>query len=378
METNILIEIERLRHDYQDLKLEIKELNSTINKSQISNSRKRGVYTSAGTTCEAILKFIYQKDTDNQKPANKLMLDELLIKLNHLLPNQVMINFRTIQAWRNLGTHDKDDMRNIDSNSFIMVDLALSNIVNWFFTSYLKIDFNVDVNESKELIHNNVILENVKSREQIDLKDKNSLAHTEEKKIVKPKKLIQESKSSKNDNSLKENNTETIKYSEFKIGNQIWMLDNLCVNTFKNGDPVQEARSKQEWANANIKKEPAWCYFKSDAKGEESMGLLYNWYAIVDPRGLAPIGWKIPTIQDFRQLMEIVLDQKIDLESKSRWKKLFRRKETGTYTNASNPGFWSSSSGSINGYCFIFHHSTWLSEDSMPKGTGFPIICIKS
>jgi len=28
-------------------------------------------------------------------------------------------------------------MRNADSNSFIMVGMALTNIVNWFFTSYL-------------------------------------------------------------------------------------------------------------------------------------------------------------------------------------------------------------------------------------------------
>jgi len=140
MEQNILSDIERLKHDYADLKAEIHELSNAFNQAQVSNSRKRGVYTSAGATCEAMLKFIYQKDSTNQKPANKMMLDELLIKVADELPVQVMINFRTIQAWRNLGTHDKDDMRSIDGNSLIMVDIALSNIVNWFFSSYLKID----------------------------------------------------------------------------------------------------------------------------------------------------------------------------------------------------------------------------------------------
>jgi hypothetical protein len=141
MERNIKEEIERLKHDYKDLKSEINELNNAVNKSQISISRKRGVYTSAGATCEAILKFIYQKEGGQGKPVNKLMLDELLIKIGDFIPPQVMINFRTIQAWRNLGTHDKDDMRSIDINSLIMVDMALSNIVNWFFTSYMKIDY---------------------------------------------------------------------------------------------------------------------------------------------------------------------------------------------------------------------------------------------
>jgi hypothetical protein len=153
MEQNILEEIERLKHDYKDLKSEINELNNAVNKSQISISRKRGVYTSAGATCEAILKFIYQKEGVQGKPANKLMLDELLLKVADYIPPQVMINFRTIQAWRNLGTHDKDDMRSIDLNSFIMVDMALSNIVNWFFASYMKMDYsNENLFEVVEII----------------------------------------------------------------------------------------------------------------------------------------------------------------------------------------------------------------------------------
>jgi len=150
MEKNILINIERLKHDFADLKAEIQELSNSFNQAQVSNSRKRGVYTSAGATCEAILKFIYQKDSTYQKPVKKMMLDELLIKVADELPAQVMINFQTIQAWRNLGTHDKDDMRNIDSNSLIMVDMALSNIVNWFFSSYLNIEVPVSINNKIE------------------------------------------------------------------------------------------------------------------------------------------------------------------------------------------------------------------------------------
>lgn len=31
-------------------------------------------------------------------------------------------------------------------------------------------------------------------------------------------------------------------------------------------------------------------------------GKLYNWYAINDPRGLAPAGWHIPSIDEFHNL----------------------------------------------------------------------------
>ena len=202
MEKNILDEIERLKHDYIDLKAEINELNNAINKSQISNSRKRGVYTSAGAACEAMLKFIYQKDTNHQKPVNKLMLDELLIKVNDLLPPQVIINFRTIQNWRNYGTHDKDDMRNADSNSFIMVDMALSNIVNWFFTSYLKID---TPSENKNLI-NITEIDKVPQKKKINTKKKSADIYLSKKEtnipIENSKQIAPKNKSSHFDEIL--------------------------------------------------------------------------------------------------------------------------------------------------------------------------------
>lgn len=202
MEKNILDEIERLKHDYKDLKEEINELNNAINKSEISNSRKRGVYTSAGAICEAMLKLIYHKDTNHQKPVNKLMLDELLIKVNDLLPPQVIINFRTIQNWRNYGTHDKDDMRNADSNSFIQVEMALTNIVNWFFTSYLKID---TPSENKNLM-NITEIDKVPQKKKINTKKKSADIYLSKKEtnipIENSKQIAPKNKSSHFDEIL--------------------------------------------------------------------------------------------------------------------------------------------------------------------------------
>ena len=403
MEKNILDEIERLKHDYIDLKAEINELNNAINKSQISNSRKRGVYTSAGAACEAMLKFIYQKDTNHQKPVNKLMLDELLIKVNDLLPPQVMINFRTIQAWRNYGTHDKDDMRNADSNSFIMVDMALSNIVNWFFTSYLKID---TPSENKNLI-NITEIDKVPQKKKINTKKKSADIYLskeethipiENSKQIAPKNKSSVSKPQKKvteieELSLIENTFENTKYSEEKIGNQIWMIENLSVDEFRNGDLIPQAKTKDEWFKAGINLEPAWCYFKTAAKGDKSMGVLYNWYAVIDPRGLAPKGWQIPSKDDYEMLISFLGGEKQaanKLHNADGWQRLSRRKNTGTYTT-SNPAWWSSSAGNTNGYCFALEFSNIASDvsrydifrgkfgqRSFPKGTGCPIVCIKT
>lgn len=83
--------------------------------------------------------------------------------------------------------------------------------------------------------------------------------------------------------------------TEVKIGNQIWSATNLAVTKFKNGDLIHEAQSDLEWKKAGNDKTPAWCYYNQNPENGIKYGKLYNWYAVIDPRGLAPSGWHIPT-----------------------------------------------------------------------------------
>ena len=95
--------------------------------------------------------------------------------------------------------------------------------------------------------------------------------------------------------------------NEIKIGNQIWMTENLNVNIFCNGDAIPEARSSQEWALAGINKEPAWCFFNNNQKtAGENTGKLYNWYAVIDPRGLAPKDWHVPDKTEWFTLLNFL------------------------------------------------------------------------
>lgn len=90
---------------------------------------------------------------------------------------------------------------------------------------------------------------------------------------------------------------------QVKIGEQIWQEQNLHVSSFRNGDPIQEAKTTEEWLKANKNKQAAWCYYENDESLSKERGKLYNWYAVNDPRGLAPKGWKIPTFEDYIELV---------------------------------------------------------------------------
>ena len=91
-------------------------------------------------------------------------------------------------------------------------------------------------------------------------------------------------------------------YKTVTIENQTWMAENLNVDKFRNGDPILEAKTDEEWRKARKNKQPAWCYYNNDPANGEKYGKLYNSYAVNDPRGLAPQGWKIPSYMDWRSL----------------------------------------------------------------------------
>lgn len=74
---------------------------------------------------------------------------------------------------------------------------------------------------------------------------------------------------------------------------QRWMTRNLNVSTYRNGDAIPKVTDAAQWAALTT---GAYCYaFNDSATYAAVYGKLYNWYAVTDPRGLAPEGWYIPS-----------------------------------------------------------------------------------
>lgn len=103
--------------------------------------------------------------------------------------------------------------------------------------------------------------------------------------------------SSENTGEIKANNAEM-------IGNWIIMPKNLNVSSFRNGDIIPEAKTDEEWKIAWKNNQPAWCYYENDPTNGKKYGKLYNWIAVNDPRGLAPVGWHIPSNEEWTLLIE--------------------------------------------------------------------------
>jgi uncharacterized protein (TIGR02145 family) len=84
-----------------------------------------------------------------------------------------------------------------------------------------------------------------------------------------------------------------------KIGNQDWMVKNLDVVVYRNGDTIPQVTDSSAWLKL---KTGAWCYYNNDPANGAIYGKLYNWYAVNDSRGLAPSGYHIPTDNEWKTL----------------------------------------------------------------------------
>jgi uncharacterized protein (TIGR02145 family) len=179
------------------------------------------------------------------------------------------------------------------------------------------------------------------------------------------------------------------------------MIKNLDVVTFKNGDTIPESKTKDEWVAYGTARKAAWCYYNNDIGEGAQFGKLYNWYAVNDPRGLAPKGWHIPSDVEWGLLvLEMGGDQKAGEALKYTYGWENNKDSSGNGSNASGfealagglrnglgafgykgqgGGWWSSTAidTSKSWYRFILYASPMVFKDAYGNRNGLAVRCVK-
>jgi uncharacterized protein (TIGR02145 family) len=189
-------------------------------------------------------------------------------------------------------------------------------------------------------------------------------------------------------------------YESIEIGNQIWMKRNLNVSYFRNGDPIPEAKTSEEWEKAGKEGKPAWCYYDNEPENGKIYGKLYNWYAVNDPRGLSPVGWHVPSDGEWQELADnlggkAVAGGKMKTIGATHW---VSANEGATNSSGFSglPGgyrylngdfdylgyyghWWSSTEGSstIAWYRFLYYYSAGAGRYINSKELGFSVRCVR-
>lgn len=155
----------------------------------------------------------------------------------------------------------------------------------------------------------------------------------------------------------------------FAQSNLQWMDKNLSATTFQNGDSILQIMNDEDWEKAGNDKIPAFTY---QIFNDTIRSTLYNYYAVVDPRGLAPKGWRIPNMKELKLIDSSIIGQIF----------CFGKNFGGTFSNSGMmTGFWSSTPYDDD-FAYFLQYTGWknkeFNSDWGLKGLGFSVRCLRS
>ena len=90
-------------------------------------------------------------------------------------------------------------------------------------------------------------------------------------------------------------------YKTIIIGTQTWMAENLKTTKYRNVDPIPNATDQTEW---NALRTGAFCNYDNLIYRAETYGRLYNNFAVSDSRNIAPVGWHVPSVEEWQILID--------------------------------------------------------------------------
>ena len=100
------------------------------------------------------------------------------------------------------------------------------------------------------------------------------------------------------------------KYNTVKIGDQVWMVENLKTTKYNDGKPIPNVVDHDEWSDLQT---GTYCKYYTVESNAEIYGRLYNGFAVLTGK-LAPKGWHVPTDEDWTTLENYLIDNKYDYD----------------------------------------------------------------
>lgn len=187
-------------------------------------------------------------------------------------------------------------------------------------------------------------------------------------------------------------------YKTIKIGSQTWMAENLRVTRYRNGEEVPNVTGDEQWAGMTS---GAYCNYNntSDLDTIATYGRLYNWYATSDDHGIAPKGWRVPSVMDWEILIEYlggdtIASNKMKEKGALHWGDPFqsdnssgftalpggRRQHTYLFNNIGYYGdWWTSTENNEHSAAFLYFYyfDSLVWKGFNYKFNGYSIRCIK-
>jgi uncharacterized protein (TIGR02145 family) len=163
-------------------------------------------------------------------------------------------------------------------------------------------------------------------------------------------------------------------YHKVKIGNQVWMVENLKVTTYRNGNTITNVTDPTTWSSLTS---GAYCSYSNSTTNKSTYGYLYNWAVVSDSRNIAPTGWHVPTKAEWTTLITYlgtasIVGDLLKETGNTHW--------TGTYTGATNtsgftalPGGYIALKNNVYGFYGIGTDGQWWSDTEVDTNNAWKI-----
>ena len=149
-------------------------------------------------------------------------------------------------------------------------------------------------------------------------------------------------------------------YHTVTIGTQVWMAENLKVTKFRNGNPIPY------WTQSSSR---GYCWYNDNVGNKDIYGAIYNFYTATDSRSICPLGWHIPTVEEWTTLInylggESVAGGKIKESGTAHWVS----PNTGATNSSGFRGLPGGSRDCANSYIGLGTSGHWWSSLIVPVG----------
>jgi len=187
-------------------------------------------------------------------------------------------------------------------------------------------------------------------------------------------------------------------YSTVKIGDQVWMAENLKTTHYANGDAIPDGTGV---GNISGETEPKyWFAYNDDPNNVSTYGRLYTWYTITDSRNICPVGWHVSTDAEWTTMQTYLggsslAGGKIKENGTTHWSapntgatnesgfsalpSSYRRRN-GEFYGMKNYGNWWSSTEFTSSLAWswaLYHDGAFIARHDSDKKYGFAVRCIK-
>jgi len=88
-------------------------------------------------------------------------------------------------------------------------------------------------------------------------------------------------------------------YHTVTAGSHVWLVENLKVTHYRNGDEVELITGNATWEGLTS---GAYSNYDHSSGNADIYGRLYNWFAVNDGRNIAPEGWHVSSDEEWTNL----------------------------------------------------------------------------